>query len=291
MNKRSILLFGSIGALAGLIILTVVFTTTYDKGDMHTNIAVFHDDIKYCQSSNPRQEMDIHVPKNASKNNPAPFVFYVHGGGWKEGSLRNNIDDYYPKFLIKKGIAFVTVDYRLVPEATYPTQNNDIACAFDYLQKNAAEYNLDAKRVGIMGDSAGGQLASIEAFRSSPGGSVKGLATLYGVADLWFQITEFNSKTAIAYLGKKDETLAKKASPYYAPIKHAVPSLLIHGTKDTIVSFSNSERQYERLENANIPAELLPVEGAGHGFGDAKGSKEQAYIQPTLTRFFVDRLK
>lgn len=261
-----------------------------DKGETFTEIATFYDDVHYCDSRNPRQQMDIHVPKSASKDNPAPFVFYVHGGGWKEGSLRNNIDDYYPRFLIGEGIAFVTIDYRLVPEAIYPEQNNDIACAFNYLQTNSGTYSIDSTRVGIMGDSAGGQLASMEAFRSSKSGNIKALATFYGVSDLWYQITENGSKTALAYLGARSETLAKKASPYYAPIDRAVPTLLIHGTSDTLVTFENSQRQYDRLKAAHKETTLVPVKGAGHGFGDAKGSEAQAEVQPALTAFFKRHL-
>lgn len=291
MKRRSLITVAILGA-AGIIAATTLFFTYSDaQGDIFTDIAVFHDDIHYCDSKNPRQQMDIHVPISASKKSPAPFVFYVHGGGWKEGSMRNNIDDYYPRFLIDKGVAFVTVDYRLVPEATYPGQNNDIACAYAYLQKNGANYKLDTDRIGIMGDSAGGQLASMEAFRSSPSGDIKALATFYGVTDLWYQITENNSKTAVAYLGgEKNEELAKKASPYYAPIENAVPTLFIHGTEDSLVTFENSQRQYDRLQAAGVDSALLPVSGAGHGFGDSKGSKAQAEVQSALTRFFTDRL-
>ncbi len=289
--KRSIPL---IPFLIGLLVIGTgagVLIHSLDKGDTFDDIAVFHDDIHYCTQKHPRLQMDIHVPKQASKAALAPFVFYVHGGGWKEGSLRNNIDDYYPRFLINKGIGFVSVDYRLVPDAVYPEQNNDIACAYSFLQKHGAEYFLDTSRIGIMGDSAGGQLASMEAFRSSPEGDIKALATLYGVSDLWYQITKNNSKTALAYLGGvKNESLAKKASPYYAPIENAVPTLFIHGTEDRLVTFENSQRQYNRLVGASVPALLHPVQGAGHGFGDAQGSSAQASVQPVLTRFFVKYL-
>ena len=288
--KRSIPLLAIIGTLLLIGGALAYAAHLHDKGETFTNIAVFHDDIRYCQSSHPNLEMDIHVPKTASTSAPAPYVFYVHGGGWKEGSFRNNIDDYYPRFLIKEGIAFITVDYRLVPEATYPAQNNDIACAYAYLQTHAAKYNLDPTRVGVMGDSAGGQLASMEALKSKNKDSVQALATFYGVSDLWYQITENNSKTAIAYLGERDESLAKKASPYYTPLPDKLPGLFIHGTKDSLVTIQNSQRQYERFKKYGAPATLLPVEGAGHGFGDNAGSKAQAFVQPALTQFFKDHL-
>lgn len=289
--NRSISLITILVAVFALTTAAIIYAVHFhDRGETFTDIAVFHDDIRYCQNSHPNLEMDIHVPKTATNDAPAPYVFYVHGGGWKEGSFRNNIDDYYPRFLIKEGIAFITVDYRLVPEATYPAQNNDIACAYTYLQVHANKYNLDPTRVGIMGDSAGGQLASMEALKSQNKTSVRALATFYGVSDLWYQITQNNSKTAIAYLGRKDEALAKKASPYYTALPDKLAGLFIHGTADSLVTIENSKRQYERFKKFGAPATFLPVEGASHGFGDNAGSKAQASVQPALTQFFKDHL-
>lgn len=253
--------------------------------------AAFYDDVQYCDSKHPKQQMDILVPQDATEENRVPVVFYVHGGGWKEGSFRNNIDDYYPPFLIKKGIAFITVDYRLAPEATYPAQDNDINCAYTFLMKNAAEYNIDPSRVGFFGDSAGGQLSTMQALHKGVHDEAKAIAMMYGVSDLWYQITQKNDTNALLYLGnKRDETLANKASPYYASLTTKAAFLLIHGTNDTVVPLANSERFYDKLKQHGITAQLFTLNGAGHGFGDNIGSKEQAEAQPVLTNFFVKYL-
>jgi acetyl esterase/lipase len=295
-KKRYLLEAAGIAATGGLLLIALfmVLSIGAPKSQILANgaHAELYDDVQYCGSDHPKQQMDILVPQDADNSAPAPVVFYVHGGGWKEGSFRNNIDDYYPQFLINKNIAFVTVDYRLAPEASYPTQDNDINCAYTYLKQNAAEYDIDMSRVGFFGDSAGGQLATMQSLRSDVGANAKAVAMLYAVSDLWYQITQKNDHNALLYLGnKRDEGLANKASPFFAPLDTKAAFLLIHGTGDTIVPQSNSERFYDRLKAQGINAQLVLLPGAGHGFGDAVGSKEQAEAQPVLTNFFVKYLE
>lgn len=253
--------------------------------------SVFHNDIAYCNSDNERQEMDIVVPDTATADNLAPVVLYVHGGGWTEGSFRDNIDDYYPPFLIEKGIAFATIDYRLAPEYTYPAQNEDIRCAYDYLQANAASYHLNMERVGFFGDSAGGQLAAMEALDPATRQSVDAVAMFYGVSDLWYQLTEKKDKFALNYLGKHDEALAKSASPRYAQLKGAPPFLLVHGTHDALVPHQESVKFRDVLQQNGVHAQLITLDGASHGFGDDNGSRFQAEAQEHLTRFFAAHLQ
>lgn len=288
MKKREIII--------GVMGLVVIVSGTIGGGlalwnaSQSSRQSVVYDDIPYCSSTNERQEMDILVPASATDQKPAPVVIYVHGGGWTEGSLRDNIDDYYPPFLIEKGIAFVTVDYRLAPEFTYPAQNDDVQCAYQFLKQNAATYRLDMERVGLFGDSAGGQLAAMQALSSEARDSIDGVVMFYGVSDLWYQLTEKNDQFALNYLGKRDEALAKSASPRYADLTDAPPFLLIHGTKDALVPHQESLLFRDALTQHRISVTLITLEGAQHGFGDDAGSRYQAEAQQHLTDFFERQL-
>jgi acetyl esterase/lipase len=111
--------------------------------------------LNVAYGTHPRQVLDFY-PANSDK--PTPVVFYIHGGGWQNGDKK--ID---PKPFLEKGISVVAINYRYVkhgveemlePPVRAPLE--DAARALQFVRSKAAEWNLDKKRVGATGGSAGG---------------------------------------------------------------------------------------------------------------------------------------
>jgi acetyl esterase len=95
----------------------------------------------------------------------APVVVYAHGGGWVMGGLETH-DGLCRSLAVASGWAVLSVDYRLAPEHPYPAALSDLDRALDWLAGDGcALYGLDAARVAVAGDSAGGQLAAVVARR------------------------------------------------------------------------------------------------------------------------------
>lgn len=87
-----------------------------------------------------------------------PGVVYIHGGGWTVLS----VDDYDPftrSLSIMSNAVVVSVNYRLAPEHVFPAAFDDCLKATKYFLQNAAKYGVDASKIGVSGDSAGGNLA------------------------------------------------------------------------------------------------------------------------------------
>ncbi|KAK2728905.1 arylesterase monooxygenase [Colletotrichum kahawae] len=97
------------------------------------------------------------------KNIAEPAVLYVHGGGMVSGSV-----DLYSPIIASLAkdydISFFAVDYRLAPENKGPNLAEDVFAGLKHLSDNAEKYNIDPKRIAIMGDSAGGGLAAAAAL-------------------------------------------------------------------------------------------------------------------------------
>jgi acetyl esterase len=89
------------------------------------------------------------------------LVFY-HGGGWVLGSM-NTHDDVCRKLALAMGHAVLSVDYRLAPEFAFPEPLNDCIVALRWAHANAAQLGIDATRIAVGGDSAGGNLAAVVA--------------------------------------------------------------------------------------------------------------------------------
>ncbi len=110
-------------------------------------------DVPY--GKHPRQVLDFYPAKS---DKPTPVVFYIHGGGWQAGDKKMN-----PKAFLDKGISVVSINYRYTkhgvedkvePPVLAPL--SDAARALQFVRSKAAEWNLDKKRIGATGGSAGG---------------------------------------------------------------------------------------------------------------------------------------
>src|SRR5210317_372943 len=110
--------------------------------------------IDVAYGNHPRQVLDFYQAKS---DKPTPVVFYIHGGGWRGGDKRTN-----PKAFLDKGISVVAINYRYVqngvadkvePPVKAPLE--DAARALQFVRSQAAAWNLDKKRIGATGGSAG----------------------------------------------------------------------------------------------------------------------------------------
>ena len=86
-------------------------------------------------------------------------VLYFHGGGWVIGNL-NTHDALCRQLAYDSQSVVIAVDYRLAPENTYPAAIDDVVDAFRFTAANAADFGIDANRLAVAGDSAGGNLAA-----------------------------------------------------------------------------------------------------------------------------------
>jgi acetyl esterase/lipase len=103
-----------------------------------------------------RQVLDIYAPKDA-KN--LPVVFWIHGGGWHMGD-KSMVEDK-PKLFLKRGLVFVSTNYRLLPKVEMQVLFRDVAKSIGWVHKNIAAHGGDPNRIFVMGHSAGAQLAAL----------------------------------------------------------------------------------------------------------------------------------
>lgn len=217
---------------------------------------------------------------------PNPLVVFVHGGGWASGSKnRLGLGAYE---LHQNGFAVASLEYRLVPYATWPAQLDDVRSGIAYLREHAQELNVDPERFGAWGESAGGHLVSLLGLTQH--GAVQAVADLYGP-------TDFLSKDNATAKGLKyvrdlvggQERLLAEASPVTYARADAPPFLILHGEDDHFVPFTQAQHLQQRLQAVHAPVELITVHHADHGF---RGQPEpsQASLAQVLVDFFQKHL-
>ena len=106
-----------------------------------------------------QRPLRLYRPARGSAAGPAPVLVFFHGGGWVVGDLDSH--DHLCRYLAAEaGVAIVAVDYRLAPEHRFPAAFDDAVAATRWVARNAATLDLDAARIAVGGDSAGGNLAA-----------------------------------------------------------------------------------------------------------------------------------
>ncbi len=116
----------------------------------------------------PASELAVRVYRPFNCGNEPPAIVYFHGGGWVVGSLDSH-DGSCRLVADVASCVVVSVDYRLAPEHPFPGPYDDCVSAYGWVRDHAAELGIDASRVGVMGDSAGGNLAAAVALAARDG--------------------------------------------------------------------------------------------------------------------------
>ena len=243
-------------------------------------------DVVYGTAQGTPLLLDLAMPKTG--NGPFPVVVFLHGGGWSEGNRQEM--NHFIEGVAGLGYVGVTVAYRLVPAARFPAQLEDCKAAVRWLRANAAKYRINPKRIGVVGFSAGGHLASmlgvtgkndgLEGAGGNPDQSsrVQAVVSFFGLTDFSTRDWPRDLENGVIepFLGGSFANHAdeyRRASPITYVTSDAPPFLFFHGSEDKLVPVDQSKQLGEKLRNAGVFAEVNVLEGEGHGFTDAANQK------------------
>lgn len=231
-------------------------------------------DVSYRTVGDRNLKVDIYLaPRTTSA--PTPALLFLHGGAWWKGSRPA---DWKPfQHLLAEGISVITVEYRLAGMARAPAAVEDVFCAMHWTGENAARYRLDARRLIVMGTSAGGQLALMAGMLPSENALIapecrkppRAIAILdfYGPTDLRTPPGEQRPSAIARWLG--DQPDAAKLEHLLSPVNHVrkglPPVFIVHGTADPVVPLEASLALKRKLDAAGVPTTLHAVEGGVHG--------------------------
>jgi len=244
----------------------------------------------------------LSIYRPSRQTSPAPVIFYVHGGGWVIGDR----DDAAPtlRWLADQGWLVVSTDYTLSTPSRnlWDATQGQVGCAAAWVKANIARYGGDPARIGIVGESAGGNLAinvgymaSRGQLKSSCGGEIpvfKAVSVLFPVVDP----ASFNRNPDLA-LGKPSRDMTASYTggdpdqfpKRYASIssfthisRQAPPTLILVGEADHLVPPAPSYKFAREAAEAGINMRLVRVPFGDHGFNIARGSLgDQGFRQLT----------
>ena len=255
-----------------------------------------HRDLPYAEGKNKRQTLDVYAPAEG-KN--LPVVVWIHGGGWQAGDKAEV--HLKPQAFADRGFVFVSVNYRLLPEATIKQMGGDVAKAIRWVRDHARDFGGDPDRLIVSGHSAGAQLAALvctyERYLKAEGvplSVVKACVPVDGdTYDVPLQIMTVEKRRADAYRKKFGEPDSQKElSPvtHVARGKHIPPFLILH-VADHPETRLQSQRLAKALNEAGVPAKAYPAEGKNHTTINADLGKPDDGPTRALFEFLAGALK
>jgi acetyl esterase/lipase len=219
--------------------------------------------MNVAYGSHSRQVYDIYLPANRDTN--TPVLLMIHGGAWKAGQKEDL--NYYLN-LIKStwsNVAIVNMNYRLASNANNIHHDeiiSDINTALNHVITHKASYHISAK-TGVMGASAGGQLAMIYAYKYNS--DIKCVGNIFGPSIIsdwsWYNsnnlwLGAFMGDILSEYVGQSWDTTSYKAvSPYWNIGSSSQPTIMFHGTLDPIVPVYQSQWMHGKLNTLGVTNE------------------------------------
>ncbi|MCE5186948.1 MAG: pectinesterase family protein [Planctomycetaceae bacterium] len=247
-------------------------------------------DIEYGQADGQKLLLDIALPQQA---NAAAGVILIHGGGWGSGDKQDMQLWFEP--LTKAGFVCYSVNYRLAPEHCWPACIDDVMAAMRWVNQHGGEYRTDRNRVALMGYSAGGHLACMAAVQASKEVKPTAVVGLAAPTDheadsgrrggLSPSMQKLLDRSADIDVSRK---LLRQISPIHYISEGLPPFLLVHGTEDKSVPYSQSIEFQKELLAKQVPCELITLPGAAHNIGQWEQfdpeyqSKIVRWLQSTL---------
>ena len=234
-------------------------------------------------------KVPVRIYRPEAAPSPQPCLLYMHGGGWILGDLESH-DSICAEIAAAAGLTVVSADYRLAPEHRFPAQVEDCGAVLDHLAARAGDFGIDPARLGIGGDSAGGNLAAALCLRSRDRGgpAIKAQILIYPELGLGMTaagrppsgdapllVEDEMDYYAKAYLGPSGRTTEPYAAPLLAGDFEDLPPAFVQAVEYDPLR-ADAEIYAARLEADGVPVELEVAPGLVHGALRARFVSAQA---------------
>ena len=234
-------------------------------------------DVVYGTSVNEKSEvdtlkLDIYQPANDLIKN-RPVIVWFHGGGFRYGNVKSQsyIVEMANRFA-RKGFVCVSADYRVreKPGDDYAGTIKDAVAdgfkALQWVRENSNSLGIDKEKIVVGGGSAGGMLASTLCYNNREDGIKNEKSGIVAFVNLWGTP---GSDRSVLNIDKNDP-----------------PTIIVHGTADQLVAYSNSVELVQKLDSAGVYNKLITLEGAGH-----TPAKQMNEYEPVIAGFLFQYIK
>jgi acetyl esterase/lipase len=208
-----------------------------------------------------KHKLDLIVPR---VGRDFPTVIFIHGGMWIMGDKRDfGVYTAIGRMLAQRGIGCAVINYRLSPLVKHPEHIKDVARAFDWVNKNIAQYRGRPDQLFLCGHSAGGHLAALlatdESHLKTVGHAIKDVRGVVAISGVY----NIPANMFKEIFGEGPE-LHRAASPVTHVQAGCPPFLIVYADRDFPFCDRISQEFCQALKTKQVPAELLVVKPRNH---------------------------
>ncbi len=218
----------------------------------------------------PELALNLYQPLAAGKY---PGLIQIYGGAWRSGNP--DYDEKFSCYLASRGYVVVSIDYRHAPQHYFPAQLEDVQMAIEYVRSHAEKWEIDGSRLGIIGRSAGGHLATLAAYQPDAQ-PFQAVVSYYAPVDLTVGYADppvpdpIDSRQVMRDLLGGTPTdlpeLYDQASPGQLVNRQLSPTLLIYGGQDHLVESRFGRKLAKNLQTFGTPTVFIEIPWANHAF-------------------------
>lgn len=241
--------------------------------------------------------IQIYIVRPAGQTGVLPAFMFFHGGGWMLGDFATH-KRFVRDLVVYSGAAAVFVEYSRSPEAKYPTALNECYAVTQWIAEHGAEVDIDGKRIAVVGNSAGGNLAAATALmaKDKKGPEIKFQLLFWPVTFPNFSTESYHQYASSRFLTRNMMTWfwdsyveqgAQRNEVYAAPLAASpdqlkgLPSTLVQTAENDVLR-DEGEAYARKMDSAGVPVTLMRVQGMIHDYGLLNPLAEVPAVQSAL---------
>lgn len=241
--------------------------------------------------------LNLHIVRPAGVKGTLPVFVFIHGGGWVLGDFPTH-QRFVRDLVVNSGAVAVFVNYTPSPEAQYPVAINQAYAALKWVAENGSEIDVDGKRLAIVGNSVGGNMAAAVALmaKDKKGPAIKLQVLFWPVTDANFDTGsyhEFAEQRFLTrnmmiwfwdnYTKKADDRAQIYASPLRASVEQlkGLPPALVQVAENDVLR-DEGDAYARKMDEAGVPVTLVRYQGMIHDYGLLNALAELPTVKSAL---------
>jgi acetyl esterase/lipase len=282
-------------------LLYIIIYSGYCNAQYNSTVDFSYDKIDSAFSS--LLSLDIYSPIGAEN---LPVVVFIHGGGWVTGDKNNNSHINKRNFFVAHDFIFVSINYRLAPDVTYPTYPQDVAKSIAFVSNWINKYGGDSNNIFLLAHSAGAHLAALvttdESYLNNFGielSQIKGVVLLDGAgydipAVIEDNIQNNNQSGINMYynaFGTSPQTWIDASPISYVSTQIQLPPFQLFYVNTRRLGTIMSTRFFDAIAAGDNSAQLVPAFNTSHDQINKDFGRENDTVSQQALEFILTHLE